>query len=157
MKIKSIGNVIETEKGMALQLNEELKSGLLGLGEYSHVQVIWWVSETEGNEYLDGLVLQKPYVKGPEKIGVFATRSQFRPNSLALSTITIAGVDLEKGIIYTYFIDAYPGTPILDIKPYLPATDISGSVSTPQWCRHWPTNIEESGSFNWEGEFTFSS
>ncbi|MCP4177093.1 MAG: tRNA (N6-threonylcarbamoyladenosine(37)-N6)-methyltransferase TrmO, partial [bacterium] len=97
----------------------------------------------------------KPYKKGPDKVGVFATRSPVRPNPIALSLIYIINIDYDKGLIYIPYIDADIGTPVLDLKPYHLSTDNPASVSVPEWCSHWPKSIEQSGEFNWEAEFNF--
>lgn len=52
-------------------------------------------------------------------------------------------------------LDADDNTPVLDIKPYTPSLDRVESPGVPEWCRHWPKSIEESGDFPWEGEFNF--
>ena len=51
--------------------------------------------------------------------------------------------------------DAFNGTPILDIKPYIPSVDKVNKVKTPTWSKHWPQSYEESGDFDWEKEFNF--
>jgi tRNA (Thr-GGU) A37 N-methylase len=59
------------------------------------------------------------------------------------------------GIIDLYYVDAFIGTPILDIKPYIPTVDKVNKVITPTWSKHWPQSYEESGDFDWEKEFNF--
>jgi tRNA (Thr-GGU) A37 N-methylase len=100
------------------------------------------------------LVSKKPYKKGPETIGVFATRSPVRPNPVLITTITVLHIDHEKGIIHIPWMDAENGTPILDIKPYHLSERVH-ECKVPQWCNHWPKWDEESATFNWQNEFNF--
>ena len=53
------------------------------------------------------------------------------------------------------YIDAHDNTPILDLKPYTPSFDRLEALVVPDWCRHWPMSLEQSGEFNWENEFNF--
>ena len=101
------------------------------------------------------LLEEKPYVKGSARIGVFATRSPMRPNPIAVSSVGIAYVDEATATVGLYFIDAYPGSPVLDLKPYTPSIDRVESPSVPELCTHWPKSYEESGDFDWEVEFNF--
>ncbi len=60
---------------------------------------------------------------------------------------------IVKGGIYVAYIDAEEGTPIIDIKPYHPATDRIRDVQVPEWCDHWPKWYEDSAEFDWQAEF----
>ena len=85
-------------------------------------------------------------------MGVFATRGSVRPNPLVLSVCGVLAIDEEKGRIQLDYIDAHDGSPLLDIKPYTPSLDRVEQPVVPAWCAHWPTNVESSGDFDWEGE-----
>ena len=100
-------------------------------------------------------VLDKPYKKGPEKIGVLATRSPVRPNPIASSSCALIGVDAARYRLELGYIDAEDGTPVLDIKPYEPSDDMVRDVVMPAWCTHWPKCLEESADFDWGAEFNF--
>ena len=67
----------------------------------------------------------------------------------------IAYVDAENGVVGLYYIDAFDGTQVIDLKPYTPSIDRIENPKTPQWCSHWPKSYEESGNFDWEAEFNF--
>ena len=86
---------------------------------------------------------------------VFALRSPERPNPIEVSNVSIAYVDEKVGIIGLYYIDAFPGSMVLDLKPYTPSIDRIENPITPKWCSHWPKSYEESSEFNWEDEFNF--
>ena len=62
-------------------------------------------------------------------------------------------IDVEGGRITIPFIDAEPGTPVLDIKPYHPAVDRIREVEVPHWCRSWPEWYEDSMTLDWGAVF----
>jgi len=67
------------------------------------------------------------------KVGVFSTRSPHRPNPIGLSTARVVSVDSKRGIVELAALDLIDGTPILDIKPYLPWVDAVPAAATPSW------------------------
>jgi tRNA-Thr(GGU) m(6)t(6)A37 methyltransferase TsaA len=152
MEVRPIGTIACAEGEFSIVLNPEYAPALRGLDGYSHVQVVWWFDRTEGQV---NLVEERPYVKGPDELGVFATRSPMRPNPIAVSASEIAYVDATVATVGLHYIDAYPGSPVLDLKPYTPSVDRVESPSVPDWCDHWPKSYEESGDFDWEAEFNF--
>ncbi len=152
MEVHPIGRV-ECEDGeFRIALDSEYAPALRGLDGYSHLQVIWWFDRTEGR---GTLVEEQPYAKGPDELGVFATRSPMRPNPIAVSSVGIAYVDEAAATVGLYYIDAFPESPVLDLKPYTPSVDRVENPSVPEWCAHWPRSYEESGDFDWEAEFNF--
>jgi len=155
MKIRAIGEINPGPEGFEIKVDKEFAPGLMGLEGFSHIQVLWLAHRQYDLSLEEKLVNRKPYVKGPEKIGVFATRSQFRPNPISVTPVFVQKIDHERGIITTPYIDAEPGTPLLDIKPYHPCSDTVASALVPDWCGHWPKSVEESGTFDWSAEFNF--
>lgn len=155
VKIIPIGTIQNENNETAILLAPACRAGLKGLSGYSHVQVIRWMDRCDNRADRKNLVEKKPYVKGPEELGVFATRSPARPNPIAVSTADIAYVDEDPGRIGLYYIDAFPGSPMLDLKPYIPSIDRVERATTPEWCRHWPESYEQSGDFDWAAEFNF--
>lgn len=102
---------------------------LRGLEEYSHLWLIWQFS-TVVEAGADGKnwrpTVRPPRLGGNTRMGVFATRSPFRPNALGLSCVQLAAVHLhtpEGPVIEVAGADLLDGTPIYDIKPYLPYVD----------------------------------
>lgn len=152
-EISPIGKIEQTENGLQLKIFEPYKAALKELEKFSHVVVLWWCHFCDSKEYRKTLECQKPYKNGPEKIGIFATRSPVRPNPIALSVVSILGIDQDKGIIRIPWIDAMADTPIIDLKPYHPSEDRVRDVSVPEWCNHWPKWSEDSAIFNWGAEF----
>jgi len=152
--IKNIGRISAEDQGHRICLDQQYASGLEALEGFSHVIVFWYADRLEGMDP-PAMVLDKPYINGPDHIGVFATRSPFRPNNICCSTARILQIDHAKGVIEVDWLDALEGTPVLDLKPYHPSEDRIRDATVPLWCSHWPTCREESGCFNWEAEFMF--
>ncbi|MCR5255347.1 MAG: TrmO family methyltransferase [Acetatifactor sp.] len=153
IKIISIGKIENKEGNVRIVLDPGYSEGLKGLEGYSHVQILWWADGCDNKDDRDTLVIEKPYTKGPDEIGVFATRSPARPNPIAVSNADIAYVDMEEGAIGLYYIDALDGTEVLDLKPYVPSIDRIEQPEVPEWCSHWPRSYEENDDFDWEAEF----
>ncbi len=155
MEMKAIGS-IRAQEGFAVELADEYATGLSGLRGFSHVVVLWHPHEVPD---WDGsaLTTPKPYRLAPDSLGIFATRSPWRPNGIAMSVAEIVAVDEKKGTVSLAWIDADHESPVLDIKPYHPSSDRIRDARVPDWCAHWPACYEESGAFDWEGEFLFPS
>ncbi len=97
---------------------------LRGLEDFSHIWLIWQFSEAVRTEWTP--TVRPPRLGGNTRMGVFATRSPFRPNSLGLSCVRIVGLEQteENGtVIHVAGADLMDGTPIFDIKPYIPYGD----------------------------------
>lgn len=97
---------------------------LRGLEDFSHLWIIWQFSEAVRSEWTP--TVRPPRLGGNTRMGVFATRSPFRPNSLGLSCVKI--IDIEQtadlgSVIHVAGADLMNGTPIFDIKPYIPYCD----------------------------------
>lgn len=100
------------------------KSYFKGLEQFTHIWLIWQFSETIEKEITP--TVRPPKLGGNERVGVFASRSPFRPNHIGLSSVKIEKIDFDENlgtVIYISGADLMNGTPILDIKPYLPYTD----------------------------------
>lgn len=154
-KVNSIGIISNNETGTFIKLNTEFIPALKAMDGFSHINVLWWFTDFDKEEFRMILEAEQPYKNAPEIMGIFATRSPIRPNPIALTTVEIMHVDYQNGIIQIAYIDANDNTPILDIKPYTPSLDRVESPVVPRWCSHWPKSLEESETFAWEHEFNF--
>ena len=99
-------------------------NALRGLDKFSHLWLIWQFSENTANECFP--TIRPPRLGGEERIGVFATRSPFRPNSIGLSCVELDHIEVSAKngpVIFVKGADLLDGTPIYDIKPYIPYTD----------------------------------
>lgn len=96
-----------------------------GLENFSHLWLIWYFSLVPPKKWSP--TVRPPRLGGNTRMGVFATRSPFRPNRIGLSSVKIERIEYsvaEGPIIIVSGADLVDGTPILDIKPYLPYTDL---------------------------------
>lgn len=98
------------------------ENAIRGIEQYSHLWLVWGFSENEGEW---SPTVRPPRLGGNKRIGVFATRSPFRPNSMGLSCVNLIMIeDSEDGkCLVVTGADMKNGTPIYDIKPYLPYVD----------------------------------
>lgn len=97
---------------------------LRGIEEFSHLWLIWQFSEAVRQGWSP--TVRPPRLGGNTRMGVFATRSPFRPNNLGLSSVTLLGVEHTKSygtVLHVGGADLMDGTPIFDIKPYIPYGD----------------------------------
>ena len=101
------------------------RDALRGIEGFSHLWLIWQFSKADRGDAWSPTV-RPPRLGGNERMGVFATRSPFRPNAIGLSCVRLTGVDLhtpEGPVLRVAGADLLDGTPILDVKPYLPYAD----------------------------------
>ena len=101
-----------------------VKEALRGIEDFSHLWLIWEFSEAKREDWSP--TVRPPRLGGNKRIGVFATRSPFRPNPVGLSSVKLVGIEHTKGegdVLIVSGADLMDGTPIYDIKPYLPFTD----------------------------------
>jgi tRNA (Thr-GGU) A37 N-methylase len=107
--------------------------------------VFWWADAFDNGEDRAMLHIKPPYA--PDRsIGVFATRSPFRPNPIAMTTCPLVSVDEEEGLVVISDIDAFDGTPIIDLKAYLPICDRVRDPRVPEWLADWPEWAPEAGT-----------
>ncbi|MBQ8210333.1 MAG: tRNA (N6-threonylcarbamoyladenosine(37)-N6)-methyltransferase TrmO [Clostridia bacterium] len=95
-----------------------------GLDGFSHIWVIWQFSEAVRDSWSP--TVRPPRLGGNKRVGVFATRSPFRPNNIGLSCVKLEKVEHKENnspVLYVSGIDMMNGTPVYDIKPYIPLTD----------------------------------
>lgn len=100
------------------------RDAVRGLEDFSHIWILWQFSEAVRDDWSP--TVRPPLLGGNARMGVFATRSPFRPNPVGLSCVKLERIDLEceeAPVIYVSGIDVMDGTPVYDIKPYLPYAD----------------------------------
>lgn len=95
-----------------------------GLDEFSHIWLLWKFSESKKEHW--SATVKPPRLGGKKRMGVFATRSPFRPNDIGLSSVRLEQIEMDEKdgpVLYVSGIDLMDGTPIYDIKPYIPLAD----------------------------------
>lgn len=109
-------------------LQENLAPALLGLDDFSHLLVVFWMHQAETT-----MVLQRRPQNRDDmpKIGLFSQRSKHRPNSIGVTSVPLVGVNGREVVVPG--LNAINGTPVLDIKPYYPQYDRPAEVSVPEW------------------------
>jgi tRNA (Thr-GGU) A37 N-methylase len=142
-----IGTVRHAEDGVHLTIDAPYRAGLAQLDQFSHAIVFWWANALDTPGDRARLVTDLPYAPGVEA-GVFACRSPYRPNPIAVTVCPMFGLDERSGDILTPWIDAADGTPILDLKPYIPMSDRVREVEVAPWLRGWPDYAEDAATFD---------
>jgi tRNA-Thr(GGU) m(6)t(6)A37 methyltransferase TsaA len=128
----SLGEVKRQDGKTLLVLKDKYAPGLVSLADYSHVMVFYWFDRNDTPAKRTFLQGNRRGKKNP-LTGVFATRSAVRPNLIAITTCRI--VSVKGSIVEIDWIDAFDGSPILDLKPYIPRNDVFLDAKTPEWVR----------------------
>ena len=128
-----IGKVHKDETGpIHLKIHKEFWDASINVHHFSHLIVLWWISErdtTENRSNLAGV----PRGTGAEKSGIFASRSPNRPSPIGHTIVKLLGVDEDSNFLLIDHMDAFDGTPIIDVKPYLPSSDRVDDAQVPEW------------------------
>ena len=136
-----VGRMIVTEIGkvesdgtppIRLKIHEEFWDASINVHHFSHLIVLWWISEKDSLENRGNLA-DIPPTQGAEKSGIFASRSPNRPSPIGHTIVKLLGVDEESNSLLIDHLDAFDGTPIIDIKPYLPSSDRVDDTKVPPW------------------------
>jgi len=141
------GLVEEVISTIVFEPEYRVPEALRGIEDFSHLWLIWAFDRTEREEWSP--TVRPPRLGGNKRVGVFATRSPYRPNPIGLSCVRLVGV--EKGnegtVLKVAGADLVNGTPIYDIKPYLPyadcRTDAAGGFTDRTEKRHVVVEIPE--------------
>lgn len=122
---KNMGAARERQAPATVEIDPLFRDGLTGLEGTTHLALLTWL-DTPRN-----LIIQSPRHAGAPK-GVFALRSPARPNPIGLHVVSVVSLDRKTGLIEIDGIDVLDGTPLIDLKPYIPAID-SVSEATVGW------------------------
>lgn len=124
------GLVEELRSTIVFEPEYRNSDALRGIEDFSHLWIIWQFSEAVRQGWSP--TVRPPRLGGNTRMGVFATRSPFRPNNLGLSCVKLLGVEhTEKygTVLHVGGADLMDGTPIFDIKPYIPYSDCKPKAS----------------------------
>lgn len=109
-------------------VREDFATGLSGIEEWSHLIVLFWMDRLAGKPF--SLTMQPRYGANAPEVGVFGTRGRGRPNPIGLAIVEL--LKREANVLTVKALDAYDGSPVLDIKPYTHA-DAIGGLRAPAW------------------------
>jgi tRNA-Thr(GGU) m(6)t(6)A37 methyltransferase TsaA len=112
-----------------IRIFEQYREGLIGLDEYSHVVILWWMQKADRTA-----LKVNPFHQRENSVGIFASRFPARVNPIGMSVVELVAVD--GCCINVRGFDAWAGTPILDVKPY-DYYDIVKSPRVPEWFRRF--------------------
>ena len=118
------GLVEEVQGKIIFEKEYRVAEAFRGLEDFSHIWILWRFSKTERKIWSP--TVRPPLLGGNKRMGVFATRSPFRPNPIGLSSVKLEKIEFTKEngpVIYVRGADLMDGTEIYDIKPYLSYTD----------------------------------
>ena len=127
------GLVSEIEGKIIFTPKYRQAEALRGIEGFSHLWLLWHFSENDRAGDTPSLTVRPPRLGGNTRLGVFATRSPFRPTPIGLSSVELVGIDYDTPdgpVLYVKGADLAHMTPILDIKPYLPFTDAHPDAKT---------------------------
>ena len=127
--LNAIGKVRKTDEKVWLEIFNEYADALLGLDGFSHVHVMYWFHHNDSTQKRKTLQVHPRKDPNNPLTGVFATHSPRRPNLIALTVCKIESID--GNIIHIEEIDAYDGSPVVDIKCYIPEPVSDARV--PDW------------------------
>jgi len=135
--IGQVSNTVEMQKDdswgeniSTIKLEAPYRDGLIGLSEFSHVLVIYYLDQAHFG--VDTHLMRRPRNREDMPlVGIFAQRAKDRPNPIGVTAVEL--ISAEHGELVVKGLDAIDGTPVLDIKPYFPQYDVRENVITPEW------------------------
>ena len=111
-------------------VNTRLTEALDGLEEFSHIIVLYWMHQVAHSSELSLKVHPRGKAELP-MVGLFATRSPNRPNPIGKATVRL--LERQGNVLKVEGLDATDGTPVIDIKPYIPGYDSATDAKVPPW------------------------
>ena len=130
MRTEALGDEVKDKKHLSeIVIDCELTPALEGITEFSHIFVLFWLSEIS----VEQQQMMKVHPRGRRDLpllGVFATRTNLRPNPIGLTLVEL--VKVEGNVLTVRGLDAYDGTPVLDVKPF-DFWDTAKDARVPKW------------------------
>ncbi len=116
-----------TDTLATITIDADVTEGLTDIEGFSHLHIFYWLHQSKGYDTM----VHTPWDRTPH--GLFTTRTPHRPNPIGYAVVEL--VKREKNILHVKGLDALDGTPVLDIKPYVPSRDARPDAH-PGWLRH---------------------
>lgn len=114
----------------SIDVKPEYADGLRGLDGFSHALIVFYMHQSSFSADSDLVRRPRGRADMPEA-GIFAQRAKHRPNPIGITAVEVVGV--EGNVLRVRGLDAVDGTPVLDIKPYVPAFDRRDAATVPEW------------------------
>jgi len=114
-----------------IYLDPSYVPGLMGLEGFSHVVVVFYLHQATGFDLATQLLRRPRGMDNMQEVGVFAQRTKYRPNPIGVTSVELRGIRGE--IVTVRGLDALDGTPVLDVKPYIPRFDRVAKARVPEW------------------------
>ena len=130
-KILPIGFIQKEKKKVWIEIDEKYTDALLGLDGFSHINIFYWFHQNDTPENRKVLQVHPRRDRKNPLTGVFATHSPRRPNLIACSLCKI--LSIQENTIFIDDIDALAGSPVIDIKCYIPSTRSFSDLRLPDW------------------------
>ena len=140
--LRPIGRVRAEGERFWLEIDAPLRPALDKLDRFGHVIALWWAHEHDNPESRKTTITEIPYA-GNMKAGVFACRSEYRPNPIGVTVCQVLSVDVKNGVVAVPYMDAFDNTPLLDLKGYFPVSDRVRDYKVPEWAKDWPEWCED--------------
>jgi len=133
IQIQPVGRISNKGESTIIEIYPEYSKALLGLEAFSHIMVFCWFHKNDRPEKRKTLQVHPMKNKNKPRTGVFATRSPQRPNLIAIFMCVLK--EIRENRISVEKIDAFDGTPVIDIKPYIPHNDSVPNARIPKWVK----------------------
>jgi len=135
-KLKFIGVVKKPGEISEIEIYPEFCEGLYRLDEFSHIMVFYWLHLRDNEIHRSTLKVVPRRHPGAPEVGVFASRSPSRPNPIGFCVVKL--IQTQDCKLFVMGLDAFEGSPIIDIKPYIPRADSVPDARAPKWTETGP-------------------
>jgi tRNA-Thr(GGU) m(6)t(6)A37 methyltransferase TsaA len=119
------------EADAEIEIEPQWQEALDGIDGFSHIWVIWWLDRSKAKASPDNLRVHPEGRQELPLVGLFGTRAPFRPNPIAITAVRL--LTCQDNRLRVEGLDAFEGTPILDVKPYLRRGDLISEATMPDW------------------------
>jgi tRNA-Thr(GGU) m(6)t(6)A37 methyltransferase TsaA len=126
-----VGVIKKDSETVRIEIFEEYRDALLRLDDFSHITVCYWFHENDTLKKRKTLQVHPRKNKNNPLSGVFATHSPLRPNLIAISICKI--LSIKDTTIFIEKIDAFDGSPVIDIKCFIPSRTLTSDIRLPDW------------------------
>lgn len=132
-EVYPIGVIRKDKQSVMIEIYPRFKDAMVGVEGFSHLVVLFWFHKNDTPRKRDVLQVHPKGDKSTPLTGIFGTRSPMRPNPIGLSVCQLLSV--QERIMHIDEIDAFDGTPVVDIKPCLTKSDSTPEIRVPDWAK----------------------